>query len=323
MRYRNQVLAIYVIGVFMTVIDGTMVNVALPRLAEEFGVESTDVEWIAVGYLLALAAVIPAAGWLGDRFGTKRVFVASLFVFVGASLLCGLAQTLEQLIAFRVLQGAGGGLLVPIGSAMLFRAFPLHERAKAAVGVLSVAVIAPAIGPVVGGLLVDNASWRWIFLINGPIGAVGIVLALRWLREEKQDDAGRLDVAGLVLSASGVSLLIYTLLSGPDNGWLSATTIVTGTLGVLALVALVIVETRIDRPLLLFRLLRDQLFRTVNLASALVYAGFFGMIFVLPLYLQTLRGFSATESGLAQSPQAIGVFVVSNLFGKRAYRVIG
>ena len=139
--YRTKVMVIYIFGLFMTVIDGTMVNVALPTLADEFGVPTTEIEWVAVGYLLALAAMIPAAGWLGDRFGTKRMFVTALAVFVATSMLCGLSQTLNQLVAFRVLQGLGGGLLAPIGGAMLYRAFPMEERAKAAIGVLSLSLI--------------------------------------------------------------------------------------------------------------------------------------------------------------------------------------
>jgi hypothetical protein len=132
-------------------------------------VATTDIEWVAVGYLLTYAAVIPAAGWLGDRFGTRRVFIGALIAFVAASLLCGLAQTLDQLVVFRLLQGVGAGLVTPIGAAMLYRAFPMEERARAAIGVLSVAVIAPAIGPMLGGILVDTVSWHWIFLINVPI----------------------------------------------------------------------------------------------------------------------------------------------------------
>ncbi len=321
--YRVRVMVVYILGVFMTVIDGTMVNVALPTLADEFEVASTDIEWVAVGYLLALAAVIPAAGWLGDRFGTKRVFVAALTVFVGFSLLCGAAQSLSQLVTFRVFQGLGGGLLVPIGSAMLFRAYPLEERARAAVGVLSVAVIAPAIGPLLGGILVDEASWRWIFYINGPIGAIAVGLAVGWLREERHDTPGRFDLAGFVLSAGGVSLVLYALSIGPENGWGAPSTVGFGAAGVAALVTLVVVELRVDEPMLALRLFRDRLFRTVNVASSLVYAGFFGLIFVLPLYMQTLRGFSAFESGLAQSPQALGIFLVSNLLGRRLYRVVG
>jgi MFS family permease len=153
--YQSKVMIVYIFALFMTVIDGTMVNVALPTMAREFGVPTTDIEWIAIGYLLALAAVIPAAGWLGDRFGTKRIFVIALVIFVATSMLCGLSQSLGQLVVFRVFQGIGGGLLTPVGGAMLYRAFSMEDRAKAAIGVLSVTVIAPAIGPVLGGLIVD------------------------------------------------------------------------------------------------------------------------------------------------------------------------
>jgi EmrB/QacA subfamily drug resistance transporter len=323
LKYRSKVLAIYVFGLFMTVIDGTMVNVALPTLAEEFGVPTTDIEWVAVGYLLALAAVIPAAGWLGDKFGTKRIFTIALIVFVAMSMLCGLAQTLDQLVFFRILQGLGGGLLVPIGGAMLYRAFPMEERAKAAIGVLSVTVIAPAIGPLLGGILVDEASWRWIFFINGPIGALAIILAILWLRETKQDDPGRFDAVGFLLSGISITLLLYTLSIGPDVGWTSPKVIGFGLAGVVSLTALIVIELHIDEPILTLRLFKDQLFRTINVAAALTYAGFFGMIFVLPLYMQSVRGYSAFQSGLAQSPQALGVFLISNLFGRRLYRIVG
>jgi EmrB/QacA subfamily drug resistance transporter len=267
--------------------------------------------------------VIPAAGWIGDRFGTKRTFVISLVMFVAMSLLCGAAQSLEQLIVFRILQGFGGGMLTPIGGAMLYRAFPMEERAKAAIGVLSVTVIAPAIGPVLGGILVDTTSWRWIFLINGPIGLLAIVLSVLWIREERQPDPGRFDVVGLVLSAAAVSLLLYTLSIGPQEGWASPQTIAFGVAGIACLVALIVIELRIDAPILALRLFSDRYFRTINIASAMVYAGFFGMIFVLPLYMQSLRGYSAFESGLVQSPQAVGVFLVSNLLGRRLYRLVG
>jgi EmrB/QacA subfamily drug resistance transporter len=323
MQYRYRVMAVYIVGLFMTIIDGTVVNVALPTLAREFGVASTEIEFVSIAYLLAFAAIIPAAGWLGDRFGTKRMFVFALALFVAASGLCGAAPSLLWLVVFRVLQGLGSGLITPIGTTMLFRAFPLDQRSTATVGVLSVAVVAPAIGPVLGGLLVDNTSWRWIFYVNLPIGAIALVLAVLWLREERHDNPGRLDVAGLVLSAGGVSLLIYSMSRGPDNGWFSVSTIVTGSVGVAAIVLLIVVQLCIDQPLLQLRLFADRLFRAVNIASLMVYAGFFGWIFVLPLYMQTLRGYSATQSGLVQAPQALAVFIVSNLFGKRLYRVVG
>ncbi|MEM9610867.1 MAG: DHA2 family efflux MFS transporter permease subunit [Actinomycetota bacterium] len=323
LAYKFRVMVVYIAGLVMTIIDGTVVNVALPTLADEFDVPSTDIEWIAIAYLLSLAAVIPVAGWLGDRFGTKRMFVVSLAVFVGASLLCGLAQDLPQLIAFRVIQGVGGGLITPIGSAMLFRAFPLSERSTASVGVLSVAVVAPAVGPVLGGVIVDNISWRWIFLVNIPVGIVALALAIAWLREETQDAPGRFDTAGFVLSAAGVSLLIYALSTGPENGWTSAAVLAPAIVGAVAMVTLVVVELRLDHPMLKLRLFSDRLFRSVNVAASMVYMGFFGLIFVLPLYMQTLRGFSATESGLVQAPQAVAIFIVSNLLGKRLYKAVG
>jgi EmrB/QacA subfamily drug resistance transporter len=323
MTYPTKVMTVYILGLFMTIIDGTMVNVALPRMAKDFGVPTTDIEWIAVGYLLSYAAVIPAAGWLGDRFGTKRVFGVALLAFVVTSLLCGVSQSLEELVVFRILQGFGAGLVTPVGSAMLYRAFPMEERAKAAIGVLSVAVIAPAIGPMLGGILVDAASWHWIFLINGPIGAVAIFLSVTWLDETKHEAPGRFDAAGFVLSGVAVGTFLYTLSIGPERGWFSAYTLGFAAVGLAAAVALIVIELRIPEPILTLRLFRDKLFRTINISAAMVYAGFFGMIFVLPLYLQTLRGYSAFESGLAQSPQAVGIFLVSNLFGKRLYRMIG
>ncbi len=323
MRYRTQVMVVYVMALCMTIIDGTMVNVALPKMADDFGVESTDIEWIAVGYLLSYASLIPASGWLGDRFGTRRVFVVALSAFVGFSILCGLAQTLPQLVVLRILQGAGGGMLTPIGSAMLYRAFSLEERAKAAIGVLSVAVVAPAIGPLLGGALVDFASWHWIFLINGPVGAVAIALSMLWLREETHDDPGSFDGLGFVLSIIAVSTLLYALSTAPERGWGSPGTLALLCVGFGTGGGLIYAETHRRHPMLALRLFRDRLFRTINLAAVTIYVGFFGMIFVLPLYMQTLRGYSAFESGVAQAPQALGIFLLSNLAGNRLYQAIG
>ena len=321
--YERQVLVVYIGAIAMTVIDGTMLNVALPAIADQFGVEANEAEWVAIGYLLAVAAVIPAAGWLGDRFGTRRTFLLALAAFVGTSLICGLATSIEQLVAARILQGLGGGLILPIGSAILFRAFPLHRRAVAASAVLSVAVLAPATGPLLGGILVDQASWRWIFYINVPIGALVLMLARAVLVEERHETPGRLDLPGLLLTSGGVAMLLAAVSIGPDRGWGSTVVVALFAVGGAVLAGAIAFELRVAEPALALRLFRDRLFRDMNLSAAFIYMSFFGLIFLLPIYVQSLRGESATTSGLVQVPQAIGILIVSNLFGQRAYRAIG
>src|SRR4051794_5799061 len=173
--YKKVVAVAFVLGLFMDILDTTIVNVALPDLAKEFNASTGTIEWVVTGYLLSLALWIPASGWIGDRFGTKKTFVFALSTFTVASALCGLSWSLGSLIAFRVLQGVGGGMLTPVGTAMLFRAYPPIERPRASAMLTSVTVLAPAIGPVLGGVLVEYASWRWIFFVNVPIGIFGII----------------------------------------------------------------------------------------------------------------------------------------------------
>ena len=252
--YKVAVTVVYVLGLFIQILDSTIVNVALPTLGREFSVAVTDVEWVVIGYLLALASAIPAAGWLSDRFGSKKVFLASLVVFTVSSGLCGIASSLGMLIAFRLVQGLGAGLITPVGSAILFRAYPMDERAKASAAVVGVAVIAPSIGPALGGIIVDSISWRWIFFVNLPIGIAAIVLGLLWLREEVQPEAGRFDGPGLVLASAGLALLLYGLSLGPDRGWLAAPTVTALVGSIVGFGLLVHRELHSPQPLLALRL---------------------------------------------------------------------
>lgn len=321
--YKTAVTVVYILGLFIQILDATIVNVALPTLADEFGVLVTEVEWVVVAYLLALASAIPAAGWLSDRFGSKRVFLGALVVFTLSSGLCGAATSLDMLVAFRVLQGLGAGFIVPVGSAILFRAHPLAERARAAAAVVGVAVIAPAIGPALGGVIVDSISWRWIFYVNLPIGATAVVLGFLWLREEALDDAGRFDALGLILASAGLATLLYGLSLGPDDGWVASTTIGCLVVAVVCFATLVWHELRVREPLLYLRLFQERLFRTMNMAGMSIYAGFLAHLFLFTLYLQDLRGASATATGFTLAPQAVGVFLLSNLAGRRLYMAIG
>ena len=319
--YKWIVAAVFVIGLFMDILDTTIVNVAIPQLAKDFHATGGSIEWVVTGYLLSLALWIPASGWIGDRFGTKRTFLFALTVFTFSSALCAVAWNLTSLIGFRVLQGVGGGMLTPVGTAMLFRAFPPQERAAASTILTIPTVLAPAAGPVLGGFLVTNVSWHWMFLVNIPIGIVGLVFGSKYLKEHKEGSTKSFDAPGFVLSGAGLALVLYALSEGPRVGWASWQAAGTATAGVVALSAMVWWELRIPNPILELRLLKNRLFRSANLASFMSSGGLLGLLFLLPLFLQTLRGLSALDSGLTTFPQAIGVILASRFVGKWYQRV--
>jgi EmrB/QacA subfamily drug resistance transporter len=322
LKYKYVVAIVFVLGFFMEILDTTIVNVALPTLSREFGVGASSIEWVVLGYLLSLAVWIPASGWIGDRFGTKRTFLFAIATFTVASVLCGQAHSLGELVGFRVLQGVGGGMMTPVGTAMLFRAFPPEERARASTVLIIPTVFAPALGPVLGGLLVTVASWRWIFYVNVPVGVAAFVFGALFLREHTEKTAGPFDAAGFVLSGSGLALVLYALSEGPVHGWASPRIVAAGAIGVLAFALLTVVELHKKAPMLALRLFADRMFRNANLASLFSYAAFAGFVFVIPLFLQNLRGLSALQSGLTTFPQAIGILVSSQLAG-RLYPVVG
>ena len=259
---------------------------------------------------------------MGDRFGTKRVFLTALGLFVGGSVLCGFAQTISQLVGFRVLQGVGGGMLTPIGVAMLFRAFPPIERARASTIVMIPTLVAPALGPVLGGLLTETLGWRWIFFVNVPFGVAAMAFGLRFLREHKEPTAGPFDIPGFVLSGFGLASIAYALSEGPRIGWTSPLVLLFGIGGLVAFALLVYVETHQPHPMLALRLLKLRLFRATNLVMAFAMAGFIGLTFVMPLYLQGVRGLDPFHSGLTTFPQAIGILISSQIAG-RIYPSVG
>jgi len=249
------------------------------------------------------------------------VFLFALAMFTLASALCGQAHSLQELVVFRVLQGVGGGMLTPVGTAMLFRAFPPIERAKASTVLIIPTVIAPALGPIVGGWLVTDVSWRWIFYVNLPVGVFGFVVGLLFLREHKEGTAGPFDLPGFVLSGAGLALVLYALSEGPEKGWRSPAVVTTGTLGVVLFVGLVLVETHVPHPMLALRLYKERMFRNANIVLTLTYGSFVGVLFLLPLFLQELLGLSALQSGLTTFPQAIGVIISSQIVGRLYMRV--
>jgi EmrB/QacA subfamily drug resistance transporter len=305
--------AVVVCGAVMTILDSTIVNVAIERLAVVFDARLSTIQWVSTAYLLALASMIPLAGWAVDRFGTRRVFMGATAAFVGGSLLCGLAWSAGSLIAFRVLQGLGGGMVMPVGMTILARTAGQDRmgRVMALVGVPM--LLAPAIGPVLGGALLDGASWRLIFFINLPIGVLALVLAARVLPRETGSRGEALDVLGLALLSPGLAALVAGL-AAPAGGalahvlWLGA--------GSILIAAFAWHALRVENPLIDLRIFRDRVVAAATATVLLFGAAFFGSLLLLALYYQLARDFSALDTGLVLAAQGVGAMLTMPVAGK-------
>ena len=316
------VLVTYTVGLYMTIVDNTIIYTALPSLARDLHASLASAQWVTLSYLITLAMMIPSSGWIGDRFGTRRTFLTALALFTVASVLCGVSGSLTELILFRVVQGVGGGLIIPVGQAMLFRTFPQERRARAVGMVVLGTSLGPAVGPVLGGVLTTFLSWRWCFFVNVPFGTAALIIGLLFLAEHREPAAGRLDVAGFVLAGGGLALFLYALSESPVRGWASPVIIGTGVAGVVVLAALVLVELRSAAPMLNLRLLGNRIFRTASLVSMCSMGAYSGYLFTMPEFLQQARGASALSSGLTTFPGALGVLASSQL-AARAYPRLG
>jgi EmrB/QacA subfamily drug resistance transporter len=314
---------VFVAAMFMSIMDVTIVNVALPTIGRDFRVSPTAVDGISIAFLVSLAVFIPASGWLGDRFGGRRVLLAAIVVFTGASVLCGLSTNLGELVAFRVLQGVGGGMLAPVGMAMLFRAFPPEERIRASSILVVPTALAPALGPVLGGLLVTDLTWRWVFFVNVPIGLAAFLFGLLFLPHGRQEHPGRFDTAGFVLSGLGFGLFMYGFSEGPVSGWGTAQVIGALVVGLTTLAIMVRVELRIPEPMVALRLIGNRLFRSATAVMILGSIAFLGVLYAVSLYYQDGRGLSALGSGLSTFPEAVGVMIGSQAATRFLYPWLG
>jgi EmrB/QacA subfamily drug resistance transporter len=310
-----------VLGTVMSVLDTTIVNVALEPLARELETDLSTISWVVTAYLLAIAAVTPAASWASRRMGTRRLYLLSLLLFTLGSLGCGVAWDTTSLIVARVLQGAGGGLLLPVGQSIIVRAAG-HAHLGRVMGVLGVpTVLAPVVGPTLGGFLLEHVSWRSIFLINLPIGLVAYVLGLRQLPRDEGAATYRLDVAGLFLASVGLSLVTYGLSEvAADPVVLRVGVVGPVVLGTLLLVVFVRHALGREHPLLDLRLFADRSYGLASFGVLVNGAVTYGGLILLPLYLQGVRHESATTTGLLVAPTAIGVVVVMRRAGRWADR---
>ncbi|MDQ6743867.1 MAG: DHA2 family efflux MFS transporter permease subunit [Candidatus Dormibacteraeota bacterium] len=307
-RYKFVAAGVVMVGAVMVILDQTVVTVALPTLETDFSVSLADVQWIITAYTLALAAVIPLTGWLTDRYGTRRVFVTSQILFVAGSVLCGLSWSNASLIGFRILQGLGGGMIMPVGMTILMSITRPEERGRMGAVMGVPMLFGPVAGPTVGGWLVQDASWRYIFFINLPIGLIGAFLSMTQLREpaDRVVRRERLDIVGLLLVTPAVLGLVYGLSQPGSYGWWSLETMGPLLGGLALLVAFVVFELRKTNPLIDIRVFRDGAFSASMSMNFLIAMGLFGTIFLFPLFLQQIQGYSPLNAGLLLGFQGLG-----------------
>lgn len=299
----------FVLGLFMEILDMTVLNTALPTIGREFEVTQSTLQYALTGYLISLAVFIPASGWVADRFGSRNTFAFAIAVFTFASAMAGAATSMEMLIAARVLQGVGGGMLTPVGTAMLFRAFPPAERAKASAVLALPVMVAPALGPVLGGWLTDELSWRWIFYLNLPIGLIAFIFTLIFVPNHKSEQQSMLDWRGFLLAGFGLATLLVGLERTPAHGWSDTRSLVLMGVGALSLAVFVWLELRIREPMLDLRLLKDRNFAAGNVMLIISTGALMGILFLAPLLLQQVMGLTATESGLVTLAQVFGMMI--------------
>jgi EmrB/QacA subfamily drug resistance transporter len=322
--YVWRISAVVIVGSIMSILDTTIVNVALDTLGRELHSTIANIQWVVTGYMLALAAVIPVTGWAARRYGAKPVYIASLVLFVAGSALCGLATSATELVVFRVLQGVGGGMILPVGQLMMAEAAGPKRMGRVMSIVAVPAMLAPILGPTIGGLILDNTTWRWIFYVNLPIGLIAVVAAVRVLPTVARQRTENLDFVGLAMMATGLPLLTYGLAEiGVTGGFTSVKVIVPILLGLALVAAFVLHALRVPRPLLNVRLYRKPTFSSASVAMFCVGAALFGGMILLPLYWQSVRHEDVVVTGLLTAPQGLGAALAMPISGRLTDRFGG
>jgi EmrB/QacA subfamily drug resistance transporter len=318
-RERWLALVVLCAGMLMIILDGTIVNVALPAIQGDLGFSQSSLAWVVNAYLIAFGGLLLLAGRLGDLLGRKRMFLTGLAVFTGASLLCGLAGSQELLIGARFVQGVGGAMTSAVILGMIVTMFPEPRERATAIGVYSfVASAGASIGLLAGGVLTQAISWHWIFFVNVPIGVVAAALAVRLLESDRGLGlrAGA-DVAGAVFVTAALMLGVYTIVGAGDHGWGSARTLGLGALALGLLVAFVVRQASAANPLMPLRMFRSRNVSGANVIQMLMVSGMFGMFFLAVLYLQRVLGYDAVQTGAAFLPVSVGIGVLSLVFSPR------
>ncbi|GAB3750619.1 MFS transporter [Yimella radicis] len=322
-----KIAGVVVLGAIMSILDITVVNVALPDLQTTFtGADNplpyATVAWTVTAYTLALATVIPLTGWAADRFGTKRLYLLAVALFTAGSVLCAMANSINMLILFRVLQGLGGGLLMPLGMTIMTKAAG-PKRMGRLMAILGVPMLlGPILGPILGGWLIEHYSWHWIFLINLPLGIAALVYAWWALPSDSPEPTESFDFVGMLLMSPGLALFLYGISSIPEEGtFFSAKVIGFGTVGLLLLIAFVLYSFKPEHPLLDLRLFANRQLTVATITMFIFAAAFFGGLLLVPTYFQQVRGESPFDAGLLVAPQGIGAMLTMPIAGALADKI--
>jgi EmrB/QacA subfamily drug resistance transporter len=322
--YVWKIAGVVILGMTMSILDTTIVNVALDTLGHDLHSTIAQIQWVVTGYLLALAAVIPLTGWAARRFGAKRVYLSSIALFTIGSALCGLAESSTSLILFRVLQGIGGGMIMPVAQMIMAEVAGPKRMGRVMGIVVMPAMLAPILGPVVGGLILENLHWSWIFFVNVPIGIIAGILGWRLLPESNLGEAGKLDVVGLGLLATSMPLIIYGLSEIATKESFTAPAVIYPIIvGIVLAAAFGYHALHVERPLLEVRLYANRIFAAASLTTFGLGAALFGAMILVPLYYQQVRGESVIVTGLLVGPQGIGMLLVAPWIARMTNRFGG
>src|SRR4051794_1044734 len=309
-------LVVLIVGMFMSILDTSIVNVAIPTIQNAFGTTTDEVQWIATSYTLALGVVVPLSAWLSDRFGAGRTYNVSLLAFAAGSALCGLAWNLESMVVFRIIQAIPGGILPVVTLSMVYRIVP-REKIGAAMGMYGLGIIvAPAIGPTLGGYLVEYVDWRLIFFLNVPVGILGAIAAVMVLPNFPAVKSQKFDALGFLTIAGGLFALLLALSEGQDWGWTGYRVISLLSASVILIALFVIIELEVEHPLLDVRVFRYWPYTNSLLLISVLMVGLFATLFYIPLFLQQAQGLGAFDAGVLLLPQALVMAVLMPIAGR-------
>ncbi|HXW76350.1 MAG TPA: DHA2 family efflux MFS transporter permease subunit, partial [Candidatus Eremiobacteraceae bacterium] len=323
--YVWRITAVVILGMMMSILDTTIVNVALHTISVDLHATKAEVQWIVTGYLIALGAVIPVTGWAARRFGPKRVYMVSLVLFTLGSAACGLSTTLPELVLFRVLQGVGGGMLLPVVMIIMASIAGPRRMGRVMAVVSMPMMLGPIFGPVIGGLILQNLHWSWIFFVNVPIGVIAFVLGARMIPHLDSGEAGKLDILGLALLPAGVAAIIYGVseVATPGAAIGSVDVLLPIVAGVALVVAFCVHALRAQRPLLDIRLYANRVFAGASLTTFFVASALFGAMILVPFYYQEVRHESVVVTGLLNGPQGLGALVAMPIANRLTERFGG